>query len=105
LFIALAALPVQGKARSRRARLGSTAKPDSAPPARAGLYKQYGLDVTWCFRGNDRDQCACDQGWAFGAFGASSSVLARLGLDTVLIATATPGALLSGDQKILKTPT
>jgi NitT/TauT family transport system substrate-binding protein len=62
----------------------------------AGLYKQYGLDVDVVFfRGSTIAINALGTRDAhFGAFGASSAVLARLGgMDTVLIATATPGLL------------
>lgn len=62
----------------------------------AGLYKQYGLDVDVVFfRGSTiAINALASKDAHFGAFGASSSVLARLGgLDTVLIATATPGLL------------
>ena len=62
----------------------------------AGLYKQYGLDVDLVFfRGSTiAINALATKDAHFGAFGASSSVLARLGgMDTVLIATATPGLL------------
>ena len=62
----------------------------------AGLYKQYGLDVDLVFfRGSTiAINALATKDAHFGAFGASSSVLARLGgIDTVLIATATPGLL------------
>ena len=62
----------------------------------AGLYKQYGLDVDVVFfRGSTiAINALATKDAHFGAFGASSSVLARLGgMDTVLIATATPGLL------------
>ena len=62
----------------------------------AGLYKQYGLDVDVVFfRGSViAINALATKDAHFGAFGASSSVLARLGgIDTVLIATATPGLL------------
>jgi ABC-type nitrate/sulfonate/bicarbonate transport system substrate-binding protein len=62
----------------------------------AGLYKQYGLDVDVVFfRGSTiAINALATKDAHFGAFGASSSVLARLGgIDTVLIATATPGLL------------
>lgn len=62
----------------------------------AGLYRQYGLDVDVVFfRGSTiAINALASKDADFGAFGASSSVLARLGgLDTVLIATATPGLL------------
>jgi len=62
----------------------------------AGLYKHYGLDVDVVFfRGSViAINALATKDAHFGAFGASSSVLARLGgIDTVLIATATPGLL------------
>jgi NitT/TauT family transport system substrate-binding protein len=61
-----------------------------------GLYKQYGLDVDVVFfRGSTiAINALATKDAHFGAFGASSAVLARLGgLDTVLIATAAPGLL------------
>jgi ABC-type nitrate/sulfonate/bicarbonate transport system substrate-binding protein len=62
----------------------------------AGLYKQYGVDVDVVFfRGSTiAINALATRDAHFGAFGASSSVLAKLGgMDTVLIATATPGLL------------
>ncbi len=62
----------------------------------AGLYRQYGLDVDVVFfRGSTiAINALATRDAHFGGFGASSSVLARLGgVDTVLIATATPGLL------------
>ena len=62
----------------------------------AGLYRQYGLDVDVVFfRGSTiAINALATRDAHFGAFGASSSVLAKLGgVDTVLIATATPGLL------------
>ena len=62
----------------------------------AGLYKQYGLNVDVVFfRGSTiAINALATKDAHFGAFGASSAVLARLGgLDTVLIATAAPGLL------------
>jgi NitT/TauT family transport system substrate-binding protein len=62
----------------------------------AGLYQQYGLDVDVVFfRGSTiAINALATKDAHFGAFGASSAVLARLGgLDTVLIATAAPGLL------------
>jgi NitT/TauT family transport system substrate-binding protein len=61
-----------------------------------GLYRQYGLDVDVVFfRGSTiAINALATRDAHFGAFGASSSVLAKLGgVDTVLIATATPGLL------------
>ena len=62
----------------------------------AGLYRQYGLDVDVVFfRGSTiAINALATRDAHFGASGASSSVLAKLGgVDTVLIATATPGLL------------
>lgn len=62
----------------------------------AGLYKKYGVDVDVVFfRGSTiAINALATRDAHFGAFGASSSVLAKLGgVDTVLIATATPGLL------------
>ncbi len=62
----------------------------------AGLYKQYGLEVDIVFfRGSTiAINALATRDAHFGAFGASSSVLARLGgVDTVLVATAAPGLL------------
>jgi len=62
----------------------------------AGLYRQYGIDVDVVFfRGSTiAINALASRDAHFGAFGASSSVLAKLGgVDTVLIATATPGLL------------
>jgi NitT/TauT family transport system substrate-binding protein len=62
----------------------------------AGLYRKYGLDVDVVFfRGSViAINALATRDAHFGAFGASSSVLARIGgMDTVLIATATPGLL------------
>jgi len=62
----------------------------------AGLYKQYGLDVDIVFfRGSTiAINALATKDAHFGAFGASSAVLAKLGgVDTVLVATAAPGLL------------
>lgn len=62
----------------------------------AGLYKQYGVDVDVVFfRGSTiAINALATKDAHFGAFGASSSVLAKLGgVDTVLVATAAPGLL------------
>jgi NitT/TauT family transport system substrate-binding protein len=62
----------------------------------AGLYKQYGVDVDIVFfRGSTiAINALATKDAHFGAFGASSSVLAKLGgVDTVLVATAAPGLL------------
>lgn len=60
----------------------------------AGLYRQYGLDVDVVFfRGSTiAINALATKEAQFGALGASSSVLAKLGgVDTVLVATAAPG--------------
>src|ERR1700675_1056846 len=62
----------------------------------AGLYKQYGLDVDVVFfRGSTiAINALATKDAHFGAFGASSAVLAKLGgVDTVLVATAAPGLM------------
>ncbi len=62
----------------------------------AGLDRQYGLDVDVVFfRGSTiAINALATKDAHFGAFGASSSVLAKLGgVDTVVIATAAPGLL------------
>lgn len=62
----------------------------------AGLYRQYGLDVDVVFfRGSTiAINALATKDAQFAGLGASSSVLAKLGgIDTVLIATATPGLL------------
>jgi ABC-type nitrate/sulfonate/bicarbonate transport system substrate-binding protein len=62
----------------------------------AGLYRQYGLDVDVVFfRGSTiAINALATRDAQFAGLGASSSVLARLGgVDTTLIATATPGLL------------
>ncbi len=62
----------------------------------AGLYRQYGLDVDVVFfRGSTiAINALATKDAQFAGLGASSSVLAKLdGVDTVLIATATPGLL------------
>ena len=62
----------------------------------AGLNRQYGLDVDVVFfRGSTiAINALATKDAHFGSFGASSAVLARIGgVDTVLIATATPGLL------------
>ena len=62
----------------------------------AGLHRHYGLDVDVVFfRGSTiAINALATRDAHFGSFGASSSVLARIGgIDTVLIATATPGLL------------
>jgi len=61
-----------------------------------GLHRHYGLDVDVVFfRGSTiAINALATRDAHFGSFGASSSVLARIGgVDTVLIATATPGLL------------
>lgn len=60
----------------------------------AGLYRQYGLDVDVVFfRGSTiAINALATKEAQFGALGASSAVLARVGgIDTVIIATAAPG--------------
>ena len=62
----------------------------------AGLYRQYGLDVDVVFfRGSTiAINALATKDAQFAGLGASSSVLAKLGgVDTMLIATATPGLL------------
>ncbi len=62
----------------------------------AGLYRQYGLDVDVVFfRGSTiAINALATKDAQFAGLGASSSVLAKLGgVDTVLVATATPGLL------------
>ncbi|HEY7168024.1 MAG TPA: ABC transporter substrate-binding protein [Candidatus Binatia bacterium] len=62
----------------------------------AGLHRQNGLDVDIVFfRGSTiAINALATKDAHFGSFGASSAVLARIGgVDTVLIATATPGLL------------
>jgi NitT/TauT family transport system substrate-binding protein len=62
----------------------------------AGLYRQYGVDADVVFfRGSTiAINALVTKDAQFAGLGASSSVLARLGgVDTVLIATATPGLL------------
>jgi NitT/TauT family transport system substrate-binding protein len=62
----------------------------------AGLYKQHGLEVDIVFfRGSTiAINALATKDAHFGAFGASSAVLAKLGgVDTVVIATAAPGLL------------
>jgi NitT/TauT family transport system substrate-binding protein len=62
----------------------------------AGLYRQYGVDADVVFfRGSTiAINALVTKDAQFAGLGASSSVLARLGgMDTVLIATATPGLL------------
>ncbi len=62
----------------------------------AGLYRQYGLDVDVVFfRGSTiAINALATKDAQFAGLGASSSVLAKLGgVDTILIATATPGLL------------
>jgi len=62
----------------------------------AGLYRQYGLDVDVVFfRGSTiAINALATKDAQFAGLGASSSVLAKLGgIDTMLIATATPGLL------------
>ena len=68
----------------------------------AGLYKQYGVDVDIVFfRGSTiAINALATKDAHFGAFGASSSVLAKLGgVDTVLVATAAPGLVFGETVK------
>src|ERR1043166_2474520 len=61
-----------------------------------GLHRQHGLDVDVVFfRGSTiAINALATRDAHFGSFGASSAVLAKMGgVDTVLIATATPGLL------------
>ena len=99
VFVALAPLPVEGQKLDRAVLAFGSTGPNLTTfwlAREAGLYKQYGLDVDVVFfRGSTiAINALATKDAHFGAFGASSSVLARLGgLDTVLIATATPGLL------------
>ena len=99
LFIALTPLPAQGQKLERAVLAFGSTGPNLTTfwlAREAGLYKQYGLDVDVVFfRGSTiAINALATKDAHFGAFGASSSVLAKLGgMDTVLIATATPGLL------------
>ena len=99
LCLCLTALPVHAQKLERAVLAFGSTGPNLTNfwlAREAGLYKQYGLDVDVVFfRGSTIAINALTTKDAhFGAFGASSSVLAKLGgMDTVLIATATPGLL------------
>jgi ABC-type nitrate/sulfonate/bicarbonate transport system substrate-binding protein len=99
LFIALAPLPAQGQKLERAVLAFGSTGPNLTTfwlAREAGLYKQYGLDVDVVFfRGSTiAINALATKDAHFGAFGASSAVLARMGgLDTVLVATAAPGLL------------
>jgi NitT/TauT family transport system substrate-binding protein len=99
LFLWLLALPVQAQKLERAVLAFGSTGPNLTTfwlAREAGLYKQYGLDVDVVFfRGSTiAINALATKDAHFGAFGASSAVLARLGgLDTVLIATAAPGLL------------
>ena len=98
-FLCLAALPAGAQKLERAVLAFGSTGPNLTTfwlAREAGLYKQYGLDVDVVFfRGSTiAINSLATKDAQFGAFGASSSVLARLGgMDTVLIATATPGLL------------
>src|SRR5438094_4494103 len=93
------ALPVYAQKLDRAVLAFGSTGPNLTPfwvAREAGLYRQYGLDVDVVFfRGSTiAINALATRDAHFGAFGASSSVLAKLGgMDTVLIATATPGLL------------
>ncbi len=98
-YVALAAIPALGQKLDRAVLAFGSTGPNLTTfwlAREAGLYKQYGLDVDVVFfRGSTiAINALATKDAHFGAFGASSSVLAKLGgMDTVLIATATPGLL------------
>ena len=98
-WFCLLAQPIQAQKLERAVLAFGSTGPNLTPfwvAREAGLYKQYGLDVDVVFfRGSViAINALATKDAHFGAFGASSSVLARLGgIDTVLIATATPGLL------------
>jgi ABC-type nitrate/sulfonate/bicarbonate transport system substrate-binding protein len=98
-WVCLLAQPIQAQKLERAVLAFGSTGPNLTPfwvAREAGLYKQYGLDVDVVFfRGSViAINALATKDAHFGAFGASSSVLARLGgIDTVLIATATPGLL------------
>lgn len=99
LFVALAPLPAQGQKLDRAVLAFGSTGPNLTTfwlAREAGLYKQHGLDVDVVFfRGSTiAINSLATKDAHFGAFGASSAVLARMGgLDTVLVATAAPGLL------------
>jgi NitT/TauT family transport system substrate-binding protein len=97
--IFFAALPAHGQKLERAVLAFGSTGPNLTTfwlAREAGLYKQYGLDVDVVFfRGSTiAINALATKDAHFGAFGASSAVLAKLGgMDTVLIATAAPGLL------------
>jgi NitT/TauT family transport system substrate-binding protein len=99
LCCALAALPARGQKLERAVLAYGSTGANLTPfwvAREAGLYKQYGLDVDIVFfRGSTiAINALATKDAHFGAFGASSAVLAKLGgVDTVLVATAAPGLL------------
>jgi NitT/TauT family transport system substrate-binding protein len=99
LSVLACSLPAQAQKLERAVLAFGSTGPNLTPfwvAREAGLYRKYGLDVDVVFfRGSTiAINALATKDAHFGAFGASSSVLARLGgLDTVLIATATPGLL------------
>jgi ABC-type nitrate/sulfonate/bicarbonate transport system substrate-binding protein len=98
-FFGLTTLPAHGQKPERAVLAYGSTGPNLTTfwlAREAGLYKQYGLDVDVVFfRGSTiAINALATKDAQFGSFGASSSVLAKLGgLDTVLIATAAPGLL------------
>jgi ABC-type nitrate/sulfonate/bicarbonate transport system substrate-binding protein len=99
VWVSLVPLPAHGQKLDRAVLAFGSTGPNLTTfwlAREAGLYKQYGLDVDVVFfRGSTiAINALATKDAHFGAFAASSSVLARLGgMDTVLIATATPGLL------------
>lgn len=99
LCFALAALPARGQKLERAVLAYGSTGANLTPfwvAREAGLDKQYGLDVDIVFfRGSTiAINALATKDAHFGAFGASSAVLAKLGgVDTVLVATAAPGLL------------
>ena len=99
LCFALAALPARGQKLERTVLAYGSTGANLTPfwvAREAGLDKQYGLDVDIVFfRGSTiAINALATKDAHFGAFGASSAVLAKLGgVDTVLVATAAPGLL------------
>ena len=99
LWVCSVALPLHAQKLERAVLAFGSTGPNLTPfwvAREAGLYRQYGLDVDVVFfRGSTiAINALATRDAHFGAFGASSSVLAKLGgMDTVLIATATPGLL------------
>lgn len=99
LCFGLTALPARGQKLERAVLAYGSTGANLTPfwvAREAGLYKQYGLDVDIVFfRGSTiAINALATKDAHFGAFGASSAVLAKLGgVDTVLVATAAPGLL------------